>query len=194
MSLVLLGILNSQAAAAGGAPAYEHLATTTLSSNASSITLSGLDSYTDYKHLQLRAVWQSTATGTSEGYGKFRFNSDTGSNYAWHNLQGNQSSFATDGGWNQDGIFNYFSTGQSTTPQDGSFAIFTMDILDFANTNRYKTMKMLTGTTQYFPYAPYIRLYSGYWASNNAITSISFTPLIGQITSKTRWSLYGIRG
>ena len=39
--------------------AYDLLETTTLTSSASSVTFSGLGSYTDYKHLQIRMVIDS---------------------------------------------------------------------------------------------------------------------------------------
>ena len=75
---------------AGNAPVsyatgFDLLETTTLTSNASSVSFSGLDAYSDYKHLQLRI------NGKFSSSVRLQLNGDTGSSYSWHQIYGDGS-------------------------------------------------------------------------------------------------------
>lgn len=75
MSFVLLGILNSQAAGAGGGDAHELIASVQLSSASASIVLSNIPS--GYKYLELRG---NTA---GDRYPNLRFNGDSSDIYRY---------------------------------------------------------------------------------------------------------------
>lgn len=189
MSFILLGILNSQAAGAGGAGAYDLLETTVLTSSASSVSFTGLDSYTDYKHLQIRMTAQSDRASTSDTI-ELTFNSDTSSSYRSHHLRGNGSSVAS---------FEINSTPMqlpvnmpgASSNTDG-FGAGILDILDFSSSNKNTTVRALSG---YAIAANYIALGSGGYFNTNAVTDIAFALVAGNnFGTGSRFSLYGIKG
>lgn len=183
MSFILLGILNSQAAAAGAEPAYELLETQVLSSTTSSVTFTNISQ--DYKHLQLRYLGRLSTSGD---YQNFRFNGDTGTNYDSHNLVGRSSTAFSSAYTNQSSI-RYLSPVASDSNE---FNIGTMDILDYTAAKN-KTIRLVNGkdTSAYYADA-YVSIGSGQWRNTSAITSITiFAP---NLTTGSRYSLYGIRG
>lgn len=189
MSLVLLGILNSQAAAAGVAGAYDLLETQVLSSTATSVTFTGLGSYTDYKHLQIRAVAQANTSGTNILNLNVQFNSDTGSNYSVHRLYGGSTSVQSAANTSRDSLIVWRACERSSN----DYAPSITDILDFSNTNKYTTIRALAGG--YASAEKTIALSSGVWMNTSALTSISFTNNGAvDFTAGSRFSLYGVRG
>ena len=185
---MLLGILNSQAAG-GGAGAYDLLETTTLTSSASSVTFSGLGSYSDYAHLQIRAVAHST-NPSSSGFLQCQVNDDTGANYTRHQLRGSGSSVSSFGntGNNQAEIGGI----SADNAQADSFTGFVMDILDFSSTNKNTTIRSLNGFAN--SANNFIYLMSNLYVSTNAITKIKFMDNSFDLSAGTRFSLYGIKG
>jgi hypothetical protein len=169
--------------------AYESIATVTVGSGGvSGVTFSSIPS--TYTHLQIRAMGKSSYAGS--GAPDFlnlsiKFNSDADSNnYSTHNLIGNGSSASASGSAN--------NIGQAwRVPQSGDngWAVGVMDILDYANTNKYKTYRFLTGFDNNGSGA--VRLISMGWRNTAAITSITFPgePLWVQYSS---FALYGIKG
>ena len=186
MSLVLLGILNSQASAAGGGAAYDLLETQVLTSSASSVTFTGLGSYSDYKHLQIRAVARDTRA-TTQSSGRITINSDTGANYAFHNLKGDGSSVTSSG----LGSFNYLPT--VTIPAANftanAFGAFVLDLLDFSSTSKNKTLRALGGRAGS---SNQIQLDSGLWVSTSAVTALTIAAFTGYAIG-SRFSLYGVK-
>jgi len=182
MSLMLLGILNSQAAGGGGG-AFDLLETTTLTSTATSVTFSGLGAYSDYKHLQIRAVVRNT----TEPY--LRFNGDSGSNYKDHTLRGIGTSVqSTSLGSGTSIPISMNDSGGGSNQRYGAGVI---DILDFSNSSKNTTTRALTGKVDPDVY-PAISLQSGAWFNTSAITSIVFGG--GTFQAGSRFSLYGIKG
>ena len=188
MSLILLGILNSQAAAAGGAGAYDLLETQTLGTAAASVTFTGLDSYTDYKHLQIRYVVRG-AELVSVRDNLINLNGDTGSNYSDHTLRVNLPNVVSQGGTNQS---NYFAG--AVVGNDAGAGIFSpgvVDILDFASSSKNTTLRTLGGS---FPSGiETVYLTSGLYFSTNAITSIEMSLDSGDYLTGSRFSLYGVK-
>ena len=187
MSLVLLGILNSQVSGAG-AGAYDLLETQVLTSSASSVTFTGLGSYTDYKHLQIRGVLQNAGTAVNLQHEKIIFNSDTGTNYAYHELGGNGSSVVSNATSSTDRLLmRQISCSDAGGSQYGAFVL---DVLDFSNASKNTTVRYFGGlpaTNEKF-----VILGSGVWVNTNAVTSIeivNYSSLDYQAGS--RISLYG---
>jgi hypothetical protein len=67
-----------------------------------------------------------------------------------------------------------------------------MDILDYANTNKYKTTRTLIGRDRNG--AGIMLFHSGLYQSTNAITSLKFFPSTGNFAQYTQFALYGIKG
>ena len=189
MSLVLLGILNSQAAGAGGAGAYDLLETQVLASSASSVTFTGLDTLASgYQHLQIRIVARANRAATNDEM-KVQFNSDTGTNYASHYLNGTGSAVESFADTSVDGIRLKF-TGNSPNPS-GAYSATILDILDFSNASKNTTTRALLGE----PSMSTIRLASGLYNNTNAVTTINFGVRFGSgYLADSRFSLYGIKG
>ena len=188
MSFMLLGILNSQAAGAGAAEAFDLLETTTLTSTASSVTFSGLGAYSDYKHLQIRAVTRSDRAGEDLDL-LCRFNSDTNTNYAHHSIDGNGSSVDSQGSTSQTSmkLGKFLASGAPS----GAFGASITDVLDFSSANKNKTIRTLMGSkAQYFQE---ISLFSGFRNNTEAVTSIQIFGESNNLVSGSRFSLYGVK-
>jgi len=117
------------------------------------------------------------------------FNSDTGANYSRHYLIGTGTATASGAGTSANNIDILYINSSSSTAN--VFATNVLDILDYANTNKYKTVKLLAGADQNGSGA--IGLYSGSWRSTSAITSITITPS-SSIAQYSTFELFGIRG
>ena len=183
---MLLGILNSQAAGGGGA-AYDLLETTTLTSSASSVTFSGLGSYSDYAHLQIRAVTRNSGAFTG-GIVDFILNSDTGANYSDHYLKGESGSVTSSGGISQNDV----AIGDGAGGSNGAsqFSTFVADFLDFSSGSKNTTIRSLSGLAA--SGRNIVSLRSGLYNSTDAITSIAFSDS-ANFVSGTRFSIYGIK-
>ena len=189
MSLVLLGILNSQAAAAGGAGAYDLLETQTLASSASSVTFTGLDTLAaGYQHLQIRYVVRSDRVSTTDT-AIMRFNSDTGSNYAWHYLRGDGSAVYSVAGTSQ--TYARIGVTSASTSTADEFSAAVLDILDFSSVSKNTTSRDFSGQTG----NSNVFLTSSLWNDTSAVTEIDILPQNGtNWVSGSRFSLYGIKG
>ena len=161
-------------------------AITSLSSTGSnSYTFSGIPT-NGYKHLQLRINWMST---TDNGSLRIRFNGDTGSNYAAHRLLGEGSSARALASTSQ----SYIRAGLHWEGSGGQPVVYVIDLLDFASTSKYKTLRALSGVDKNG--TGEIGLSSGLWMNTNAINSITFYEEYGNVTSAGfNAALYGVKG
>jgi hypothetical protein len=156
-------------------------------SGASSITFTNIPT-TGYAHLQLRVLTiPATANSTVMRVGNGSI--DTGSNYAKHSLNGNGTN-ATGQGFSSQGYFNvmgYRVSASTTYPTVGI-----IDILDYANTNKNKTVRILSGFDANG--SGEVSLNSGLWASTSAINTISiFNEGGGNLSQYSTVALYGIK-
>ncbi len=189
MSFTLLGILNSQAAG-GGAGAYDLLESTILTSSASTVTFSGLGAYSDYKHLQIKAVTRATASDPDMSW-YVRANGDSTSNkHTTHRLEGNGSSVSSV----RDGTNNKSQLGRvpASYAPSGAYGASVIDILDFSSTNKNTTFRSLNG--YYSSSTRKIQLVSGAYFETNAITSLEFSLFSGDFDADCRFSLFGVKG
>ena len=189
MSFVLLGILNSQAEGAGGAAAYDLLETQVLSSSASSVSFTGLDSYTDYKHLQIRMVAICAAGFTSSGY--LELNGDSTASYSFHRLEGDGSSVSASGSSNA----NYILINKMLPDNDypTSFGVGVFDVLDFSSSSKNTTIRASHGYHNAGNEQVYLS--SGAYLNTAAITSLTIGGAGGNsMGAGSRFSLYGSKG
>ena len=163
---------------------YESIATVTGTGSSATITFSSIPS--TYEHLQIR--FTGKGTGGAEVDTSIRFNSDTGSNYAWHQVYGYGTSIASSNGTSQNKILGFYTTG---TNDSNVVSSAVLDILDYKSTNKNKTTRMLSGLrgTNGF-----IGLRSGVWLNTAAITSIDIVLDSGNWATTTQIALYGIKG
>lgn len=176
----------------GGVPpelgAWESISTTTVGSATSYVDFTSIP--TTYKHLQLRANVQMASTADMDlrmGNGSI----DTGSNYSYHALYGSGSgsgaALNSGGAVNYGAYVGYFNSGGS------SFAGVVIDILDYADTNKYKTTRTLEGNDSNG--SGFVFLSSGLWMSTSAVNTLRFWSKDGvNIAAGSHFALYGIKG
>lgn len=182
----ILGIIASQNYVRIPPTSYESIATVNATGSSGTITFTSIPS--TFKHLQVRAIGRGTYADTNT-YPDIRFNSDSGSNYSWHILDGYGSSVSASGAANQ------ISAGVPTftAAQSGGniFGVMVLDILDYQDTNKYKTVRYLGGHDQNG--SGILRLGSGSWRNTNAITSVSFLFTSQNWAQYSQFALYGIK-
>lgn len=128
--------------------------------------------------------------GSNQDYQKLTFNGDTtGSDYYGHNLGGDGTS-AYASAW-AGSSYSSILFASGGIGDNGYFSGGIMDILDYTNTNKYKTMRMLEGFDQNGSGQVYLN--SGLWQSTSAITSITITGHNYNYASGSSFALYGIK-
>ena len=181
----IFGTLSSADAPANS---YESISTVTVGAGGSAtVTFSSIPS--TYKHLQIRAICKTTAATSNINSIYGRFNSDTGSNYARHFLNGSGSAVGAGSGTSQTSMF--FGTNIETLGTN-AFAANVIDILDYANTNKYKTTRSLSGVDANG--SGFAQFMSGLWMNTAAITSITILPNSDSFIQYSQFALYGIKG
>jgi hypothetical protein len=186
--LIPFGIL-SAAAGVEVAGSYELIATEILTTTESSITFSNLGDYSStYKHLQIRWVTRSTATGANIAVYS-RLNGDTGSNYSLHTLFGDGSGVASGNATNTTLVITGIQP--TSTATANSFSAGVIDLLDPYSTTKNKTFRTLSGIAAS---DNRIDLHSGNWRNTASVTSWTVLPQSGNFAIGTRFSLYGIKG
>lgn len=163
------------------ASSYESIATATGTGSSGTITFSSIPS--GFKHLQIR--------GMAYDGGAYniwlRMNSDTGSNYAKHSLNGTGAAVNADGQATQTKIDTNMYGGYTSN----ILSTFIIDILDYASTSKNKTVRLFAGYDQNG--AGNIIVGSGLWMSTSAITTISIIDSATNFGTQTTFALYGIK-
>jgi hypothetical protein len=190
MTLSALGIFS--AAGAGGVvaePAYELITTQILGSASPTITFSSLGTYSStYKHLQLRIASRSGRSAENDPI-FLRFNSDSGSNYAYHEMGPSGGGVYSAAGTSQTSVARAGSSAGSTAAAN-AFGASVIDILDAYSTTKNKTTRTLMGVG-----GNTILLTSGAWFNTASITTITLTTFSAtDFVTGSRFSLYGIKG
>ena len=174
----ILGILASSQQGALIAGDYESIATANGTGSSNTITFSSIPSI--YTHLQVR-VFSFTSSGDNVAV---RFNNDTGFNYAYHQLVG-------------DGAATSAAGVASSTLMQGSYSsptqygVGVIDIFNYTDTNKYKTLRSLHGSDANG--SGFILFRSGLWQNTAAVNRIDLFAS-NNFTTASQFALYGIRG
>jgi hypothetical protein len=177
----ILGIMAS--AISGNLSSYESIASASGTGSSATITFSSIPS--TYKHLQLR-LYAKTTTGS--GQVLINFNGKNSGLPLSHHFGGNGATATA--GSNASSTFAPIlgiSTGiNATNPY-----VAIVDILDYADTNKFKTFRSLNGLDANG--SGEIRLMSGFY---NELTAVSSFVLTGpqNFSTDSRFALYGIEG
>ena len=168
---------------------YESIATYTGNGSAFNFTLTSIPN--TFKHLQVRV----TALNTS-GIGTVFMapNSDSGNSYRSHTLYGTGSAAGAISDSNNSFPISGYGGGQlnSTYP-----TVAIIDILDYADTNKNKTIRTLSGfnSNNTGAYGDTVQIISGLWAQTTAISSLNFrNDFQTAFSTSTSFALYGIKG
>jgi hypothetical protein len=169
---------------------FDSIATTTVGAGgATTITFSSIPA--TYQHLQIRVL---ARTNRSAGVDimSMRMNGDTGNNYSDHLLYGDGASLSTDRNTTYGKI--NIQRVASDNLSANIFSPFTIDILDYANNNKNKTVRYLGG---YDANGSGRMVFgSGLWQNTAAITSITLEGLeyTSNYNQYSSFALYGIVG
>jgi hypothetical protein len=188
MSPILGIIASSFRSAAGPDGAYDALATVTVPSGGlATITFAGIPN--TYKHLQIRAIARCTfAADILDTY--MTFNSDSTTSYRTHQLRGNgASATASDlGASTSSQVFVVPGTSIASSIFSGAI----IDILDYANTSKNKTIRSLNGNDANGSGNIFFR--SSLWINTSAINSLSIAAqATSSFTEYSQFTLYGIK-
>ncbi len=166
----------------GVATDYESIASASGTGSSGTITFSSIPS--TYSHLQLRVFSATSRVGGASGSGALQFNSDTtGTNYYTHALYGNGATPSAAAFNENYGLWYY---GDTTT-----YVAAVIDILDYANTNKYKTVRELIGFDQNG--SGQVGLISMLWKNTAAISTLVLNAPSYNFGSGARFALYGIK-
>jgi hypothetical protein len=140
----------------------------------------------NYKHLQIRGIIKAT-TGSQLN---FNINNDVGSNYSQHGFMGTGSVINN---WTvaSASLFRVFPFNGLPTATS-TFGNVIIDILDYSNTNKYKTIRIFYG--QDSNGSGETGLGSGTWLSNSVVSIVNVSLPTGSFAQNSKLALYGIRG
>lgn len=149
-----------------------------------------------YKHLQIRGIAQVTYPsdpGGSGGLGVW-FNNDFSANYTRHELNGDGSSVY---------VYAVAPTSEAAMQRflyrntnNSIYGVAICDILDYANPNKFKTIRNIGGfdTNATSGQTGDVYLNSALWRSTDPISSITIGSFSYKMKQYSRFSLYGIKG
>lgn len=142
----------------------------------------------NFQHLQLRMYLRDQAAQAAAS-SFLRFNSDTGANYWQHRLSGDGAT-VTYGANGAYGGYMPLTTIPASTTTALVYGTVIVDILDYSNTNKVKTVRSIGGTDSRG--SGYLSFSSGFWNSTAAINSLQCGADTLQNDIYTRIDLYGI--
>lgn len=164
-------------------PTYDLIEEKVLSSAAPSVVFNSITG--TYKDLVVEYIVQSSDTNPQDVI--LRFNSDTGTNYSYTNVNGTGTAA---------GSYRLSSVSSITcdfygTPTSTRWSSSIINIMSYANSNVNKTVLIRTGAA-----ASGVEAIVGLWRSTAAITSLNFA-LTGSsvnFAAGSTFRLYGIAG
>lgn len=172
------------------ASSYDSIATFTLSTSAADITFSSIPA--TYTHLQIRFIARTARASFQDDNMAMQINANTGANYAYHQLSGDGASATASAAASNTDMRVGRVTG--ATAASGNFGTGVIDILDYGNTNKYRTVRTLSGNE--FNGSGTITLFSGLYQSTTAVSSIRLFSQTGanSFVQYSSFALYGIKG
>jgi hypothetical protein len=160
---------------------YDALASVTVPSGGlSSVTFAGIPQ--TYSHLQVRYSGNTSSTGASFN---MTLNGTTPTAY-WHYLTGFGGGVAA--GAVNDTVIKLYGAYAGTTAYP---TVGITDILDYSNTNKYKTVRTLAGSDGNG--SGEIQFTSGLFSNTSSITSLTVIASAGTFTQYSQFSLYGVK-
>ena len=186
----LIGIIASSGVGVAGGD-YESIATVTVGpGGASSIAFASIPS--TYTHLQIRGIARSSTASSSIVPIYAQINS-VSTNQTSHIMYGDGAAATSFASTNANLIYLGYIGQDSTTST--SYGAAVIDVLDYADTNKYKTFRSLAGTD--LNGSGRVGLFSGFlYANTNAISNITLYANAGGDAFKqySSFALYGIKG
>jgi hypothetical protein len=171
--------------------AYESISTVTVGAGGvADVTFSSIPS--TYTHLQIRILAKTTFSSSNQDGLKVQYNGETGSSYNYHYVGGNGSATYAGGNASAQSFMQSISVA-GTLSNANVFGGGIIDILDYANTNKYKVQRAIGGVDNNG--SGVIEIWSGLYMATTAISSIKIFSFNGSnISQYSSFALYGIKG
>jgi len=161
---------------------FESIATVTVGTATSTVTFSSIPQ--TYKHLQIRVATRNTAAAGDS----FCLITLNGVATRTHFLYGSGSGTGT--GANPNSIFGPVGWGTNNSWNSANFSANVVDILDYTDTNKFKTVRNLYGTDGNG--VGIVGMTSGYAATTGAINSVVLTSSGTNFAVNSTFCLYGV--
>ena len=190
--MLLLGVLQAQAAGAGPVVAtdFDLLDQRVLTTSETSVTFSSLAATygSTYQHLQIRYASKSDYGASWADSMRIRFNGDSGSNYAQHQLRGDGANVNAFAQTSTSSINYALLSGSANTYV---FTSGVVDLLDPFESTKNTTVRIFDGALSN---GTQVKLNSGLWMNTAALTSIEIASSnAANLVTGSRFSLYGIK-
>jgi hypothetical protein len=160
------------------------IASTTLSSNGQ-VSFTGIPA--TFTHLQIRCTARSADSGTTSRQIYVYFNGDGASNYAGHYIYGDGANVP--GGNALTVTYGAVAAIPAAGNLANVYAGVVIDIVDYANTSKNKTLKSIAGVD--FNGSGAVSFSSGHWRNTAAINRVDVNTE-GSFLAGSRFDLYGI--
>ena len=162
---------------------YTPIATTTLSSSQSTVTLSSISgSYTDL----ICVITRKTDSGTYQDM-RMQINGDTGNSYSTTTLAGYGTSSVESLRYSNYSSSIFVDVDAQTSPTANIYNPVIIQLMNYSNTTTYKTWLVRGGNS-----ATGVEAMVGLWRSTSAITSLTFSLTASTFSSGSTFTLYGI--
>ena len=180
-----LGLLSQ----GGGAPAGSFELIQTVNGTGSSGIIDFTSIPATYTHLQIRYTAKNTSSLANMN---ITFNGVTSSNYARHHMAGTNNATSSAAATSAASISLLNAVTASTTANMATGGV--IDILDYANANKNKTLRALYGVADTSASTSFIYSASGFLNSTSAVSQVTLTASANNFATMSRFSLYGIKG
>ena len=187
--MVLPAYIDATTGAITDGEAWVAIATTTLASDAASVTFTSTDDgqvgdWSQYMDLVL-VIYAKGETAAIYDNGHMRFNNDTGSNYLWQVFVGDGSSVIAESGTTTGVYIRTLGTSAGTN----EFAAVIAHLFDI-NSGKYKSV--VTQAAADSNGNGFVRLGADTWKSQAAIAEIDLVPGSGNLLAGSRFDLFGV--
>lgn len=170
---------------------YESIASVSGTGSSSTLEITSIPS--TYTHLRV-IVTARTDQASNRVDGYMRFNSDSSSNYSYRWIYNSgDANLPVNSSQSADKIGLSYMPGSSAT--SNNYALYIIDIPDYANTSKFRTIGCITGfANRATSNEQNVANVAGVWRGGSAISTVTFFASAGSLTSNSKMSIYGLKG
>ena len=171
---------------------FESIATVTVGSGgAANIEFTSIPG--TYQHLQVRGLLRTTTASSGNDDIRLRLGNgsiDTGSNYAYHTLEGNGSTAQATAGSSVTQIARIMYAPRASATAT-VWAGIVLDLLDYSNTSKATTARAISGGD--LNGSGVVIVSSGLWTTTSAVTNVQLFPEANNFAEHSTLALFGIK-
>lgn len=145
-----------------------------------------------YQHLQIRFIAKNSTTTSVADHLYLQANGLTTSTYYSHFMYGSGTAAFAGNFMTQPQVTIRDAIYRSNATYPNMFGVGIIDIHDYTNTSKLKTVRAFTGRDGNGDGV--VTLSSGVYPATSAITSLTLSSATGNFTTTTSFALYGFKG